>query len=212
MALLLGEILEEDKIKEKIELAEKAVANIKDEALRVKAFEVVLNNLMSAKEPTQIRHKATTRLQEIVEKVPAQFNPQNLSTAIGIEFDGLKSVIDFTDDSFRIIGDIEGASEGDKQRNASVVILTVRYYCIDDREISSGDLRSMLQDLGIGSLVNMATNLNLVKNFIIKIGQPGSTSTKYRITDPGIREGLRLIRQMVTISGGSEGSTENSAR
>jgi hypothetical protein len=189
--------MKEDEIKEKIALAEKSVADIKDENLRIKAFEVVLNNLLSGKPATPTISTVAKPKQAILERKETKFEPGKLASALGVELDKLKSVIDFSENDFHIISEISGYTEGDKQRNSALIILTIRYYCFDNREILSGELRDFMRDLGIGSLINMATNLNSIRNFIIRIGKAGSPATRYRISDPGIKQGLKLIKEML---------------
>lgn len=192
-----------DDIKRKIAQAEESVKEIKDEALRVKAFEVILNNLLIGKQsPSTAGGSAIPRKEDTTEKSQVKLDPNSLVVALGTDFEKLKSIIDFSETDFHIIGNVAGSTEGEKQRNATLLVLTVHYHCVGDREIPSGSLKKILQDLGITSLINLATNLKASPSFIVRIGEQGSTATKYRITNPGIQEGLRLMKTMIAIAHG----------
>jgi hypothetical protein len=199
--------MKEEEIKKKIELAEKSVADIKDENLRVKAFEVILNNLLSGKVVTPTIKLTAVPKQTITEQKELKFEPEKLASALEVELERLRNIIDFSDDDFHIIVNIPGNTDSDKQKNSALIILTIRYYCLGDREIPSNELRNRMRDLGIGSLINMASNLNSIRNFIIRCGKPRSPATRYRITDPGIREGLRLLKQLLQKSESQAGES-----
>ena len=51
--------------------------------------------------------------------------------------------------------------------------------------------------------MNMATILQGFENYFVKKGEKGSRLTAYRITNPGIQEGVKLIKQI----GGKNEST-----
>ena len=76
-------------------------------------------------------------------------------------------------------------------------MLTAKHYIKNEREINVPELKKTLEDLGIRSLVNLSTNLKGFENFIIMKGSKGSKSTSYRITNPGVTQGVELIQGMV---------------
>jgi len=207
--------MEDNEIQEKIALAEKSVSHMKDEKLRTKAFEVILNNLLSHILSKSEKPNAPNITPQIAKKQPvselmkSKFEPDKLASALNIDINKLKNIIDLYDSDFHIISDIPGGkSESTKQQNSALIILTIQYYCFNNREILSGDLRKQMSDLGIISLINMSSNLSLMKSFIVKTGLRGSHDTKYRITDPGIRKGLELIKEMLNKSEVNVKSTE----
>lgn len=189
----------EEKLKEKIALAEKSVESVKDEKLKAKAFEIVLNSLLSEKVTKSSNTQNKPKPSGIKDSLEGfiVLHPSNLADTLGVELAELSNIIDFTENEFRIIVNIPGKSEGDKQRNASLIILTVLYYCKNQRDIKSSDLRDILRDLGIGSLVNMATNLKIDSSYWVLKGEPSSKLFYYRITTPGIQKGLEIIKSML---------------
>ncbi len=205
--------MNEETIKIKRELAEKAVEGMTDEKLKLVAFEVILTKLLAdesshAKPSEMPVYKAFKEEMKVgsTEIKQKTFSPESLAKELGLELDRLKNVIEFTEDDFHIISNIPGEKDWEKQLNASLVVLTINYYCRGEREVLAGDLRNILQDLGIRSLLNMATNITYQNNFIVKIGKPGSHYTRYRITNPGLQNGIDIIKNMLSsFEGGDRG-------
>lgn len=195
--------MDSEKIKEKIKIAEETVKDMQDAELKKKAFEVILNKLITPEIEVPSRKQNNTQQQEEIknqdstEKTPSQdFNPEKLTEATGMPIDRLGSVIDFDGNDFHVVAQIPGKSHSEKQKNAALVIITTNYYCTGNRDYDAGKLRKRLEDLGIKSLVNMATILQNFENYFVKKGEQGSKSTAYRITNPGLQEGIKLIRQL----------------
>lgn len=187
-------------LKEKIKVAEAAVQDIADETLRTKAFEVVLNNLLAVASTEKAKSSEATRTEShnLADNEETAFDTARLVENAGINMDDLSRVIDFTSDNFHIIANVPGDNEGDKQRNAALILLTANFYCRNQREMLSMDLRDAMKDLCISSLVNMATNLGVKSNkiYLRREGIQGSKNTKYIVTTPGIQKGLELIRSL----------------
>ena len=195
--------METNLLKEKIKIAEKAVEDMKDPDLKKKAFEVILNKLVSPVEKTQAEKKESVIATLKTEELPTEkdekervFNPERLLEATGFTLEKLSNILDFDKNQFHVVASIPGKSHAEKQKNAALLILTTYYYCTGEREYDSGKLRRMMQDLGIKSLINMATLLQNFENYFIKKGKPGSRTTVYRITNPGLQEGVNLIKQI----------------
>lgn len=188
-------MIETGEIKEFIKRAEESVESMNDEKLKLKAFEVVLNNLMKPSEGIIISSEKI-KSEELNNKEISMFSKDNLLNNLELSETQLNNIVEFDGDNFRILPPIKGKSEGEKQKKASLIILTNKYYCYGAREIETAELRNNLQDMGIKSLKNMATHLKNFENYIIKKGKPGSSATLYRITDPGLKEGLRLIKEL----------------
>lgn len=185
-----------DELKEKIKLAQQAVEDVSDPKLKEKAFEVVLNNLIIGTK------QQVATLQNDNQPIQTQNNLTNNSlynflNAANITEQQITNIFDLDGESIRIIGAIPGNTDSKKQRNATLILLTAKHYIKSEREVDVPELKKILEDLGIGSLVNLSTNLKGFENFIIMKGSKGSKSTSYRITNPGITQGVELIRGMV---------------
>lgn len=191
--------METEKLKEKIKIAEESVKDMQDAELKKKAFEVILNRLITVASDKQIR-KQEAIIDEpkntIEEPITKNFEPNKLSEATGLTMEELGNIIDLDGNNFHVVAQIPGKSFSEQQKNAALLIITANYYCTGEREYDAGKLRKRLEDLGIKSLVNMATILQSFENYFVKKGEKGSRLTAYRITNPGLQEGVKLIKQM----------------
>jgi len=186
-------------LKDKVRMAEQSVSEIEDPILKAKAFEVVLQNLLTHKtEDSGTKLSMQTDLTQTPVDT-SLFDPSRVSAGLNIELTDLQNVIEFSGDKFHIIATIPGSTEGDRQRNACLIYLTITNYFNNSKSSSATDLKKILQNHGIGSLVNLATNLTIDANkrYIVKEGNPGSKDTMYSITIPGIQRGAELIRSMI---------------
>jgi len=191
--------MDSQKLKEKIKIAEESVKDMHDAELKKKAFEVILNNLINVapdrhtkkQEPSPSEPKSVA--EEPVTKI---FEPNKLADASGLSVEELGNIVDFDGNDFHVVAQIPGKSFSEQQKNAALLIITTNYYCTGDREYDAGKLRKRLEDLGIKSLVNMATILQGFENYFVKKGEKGSRLTAYRITNPGIQEGIKLIKEI----------------
>jgi len=120
---------------------------------------------------------------------------EKLCEAAGINEDELRCVFDFEEKDLSLIATVEGKSEAVKQFKASVGILTAYHYCYHKDEIMSQDLRKKLEWLGIRSLANLSANLSDYKQLIRPKGKSGSPQFSYKITFPGIKKGLEIIKE-----------------
>lgn len=121
---------------------------------------------------------------------------EKLSQDTGISKEQLRYVFEFEKEDLVLITAIEGKNESEKQFKATICILTAYHYCYDSDEIKSQDLRKKLQWLGIASLVNLSTNIAEYKQFILPKGKPKSKEFSYKITLPGIKKGLKIIKEL----------------
>jgi len=198
--------MDSQKLKEKIKIAEESVKDMHDAELKKKAFEVILNKLInvtpdkhtkkqepSPSEPKNVGEESVTKI----------FEPNKLADASGLSVEELGNIVDFDGNDFHVVAQIPGKSFSEQQKNAALLIITANYYCTGDREYDAGKLRKRLEDLGIKSLVNMATILQGFENYFVKKGEKGSRLTAYRITNPGLQEGIKLIKE---IGGKNEGT------
>jgi len=115
---------------------------------------------------------------------------------IGISKEQLKSVFDISENDVVFITEMTGKNEIERQFNTTVCILTAYHYLFGEDIIKSKDLREKLKWLGIKSLGNLSMNLAKYKKYIIPIGKPASPAFSYKITYPGIKEGLDIIRSL----------------
>ncbi|MFH1774527.1 MAG: hypothetical protein ABH874_06175 [Methanobacteriota archaeon] len=122
---------------------------------------------------------------------------KKLAADAGITEEQLKHVFDFEEEDLNLIAAIEG-NEAEKQCRATICILTALDYCYGKDIIESKILRKKLEKLGISSLNNLSTNLAKFANFIVPKGEPGSPNFCYKITLPGKKKGLEIIRELAS--------------
>jgi len=134
-------------------------------------------------------------------KYPKEVHAEDIESKIAelckcakVSKESLLKLFYFEDEKLKPIFDIKRNTAKEKQIDSTLAILCVRYYLLGKNSISSIELRGMLKDLGISSLTNMATNLSEAKGLIIGEGVPGSQNFIYKITQPGIKRGLEIIR------------------
>ena len=106
------------------------------------------------------------------------------------------NIVYFEEGNFKIITEIDGKNNKEKQLNATLLILTINDICYGINKIRSQELRNMLEYLGIRSLVNLSTNLKTMKNYIISDGKKASSEYGYKLTLPGKREGIKLLTDL----------------
>ena len=123
-----------------------------------------------------------------------------LEESAEIDESKIHNVFDFDKRNVRIIYPIANldVSESIKQYKATLLYLTALKYCYGVSEISSGELRNNLEDMGLNkSLVNLSTNLKSFPQYIVhKKGPKGSTATSYKLTIPGEREAIKIIKEL----------------
>lgn len=121
---------------------------------------------------------------------------EELSKDAGITEEQLRCIFDFEKADLNLITTVEGKNEAEKQFKATVCILTAYHCCYDRDEIRSQDLRKKLEWLGIKSLGNLSVNLANHKLFILPKGKTKSPEFSYKITYPGIKKGLEIIKEL----------------
>ncbi len=119
---------------------------------------------------------------------------EKLAHVLQITIDEIYNIISFEgEDNFTFLFEIGGKGEPDKQLRATLCLLTVLYHCFGKDEISSKILNQKLQFWGIKSLSHISNNLKKYKNFLIPKGKAGSSKFSYKITRPGLNEGLKIL-------------------
>jgi len=118
-----------------------------------------------------------------------------LSKDAGITKEQLRCIFDFEKEDLNLIINIVGKNEAEKQFKTTLCILTAYHYCYGRDETRSQDLRKKLEWLGIKSLGILSVNLAKYKQLILPKGKPKSPEFRYKITYPGIRKGLEIIKE-----------------
>jgi len=126
---------------------------------------------------------------------------EKLANDLSVDVEFLDDIFEF-DGGLRVIKHIGGRNEKEKQIKNTLVLLTAHKYYCDMPEITSSELRKQLKELGVGALVNLSTNINEYnikkRHNLILHEKPkrGGKKTTYRISTPGIKEGLKLIKEI----------------
>lgn len=131
------------------------------------------------------------------EKINSDWLSQ-LAKDSGITNTELKMVVDPDGEGRLISHKIKGQNETEKQFNATICLGTIKYYSSKSNILNSTYLHKELEWLGIGSLVNLSTNLKNRRPYIISDGKKGSPNFYYKISQVGISIGLQLLKEMCT--------------
>lgn len=106
------------------------------------------------------------------------------------------NIISFEEgEEFTFLFSIDGKNEPEKQLNATLCILTVFYYCYDQDEIATNNLKQKLEFLGIKSLDHLSHNLKKHKKLFILKGKARSSKFNYKVTQPGLNAGLNILSE-----------------
>ena len=132
--------------------------------------------------------KPTRNLEELIKR---------LSSEIGIEIDCFYNLFFIDDEEILLLVSPKGKNEAEKQFKATIVILTISDYLFGEDFLQSSILNKKLRKLGIGSLVNLSTNLSKFKQFLIPRGKPKSTKFGFQITIPGKKEGIKIMKEFL---------------
>ena len=183
-----------EEIKEKIQLAIQAVADVK-EPFKTKAFEVILSTLL--KKPEAEGHVTQRPSTKVIAKGAKTLDQKiaEFANETNIEIRKLKDVFEFDEDKPIFIGRVEG-SEAEKQAQISKCLL-IAYKSVYRKDwVEASFLSRALDDYGVRSLKNLATNLGKLKDEFRTKGQ--SRWKQYKLTQQGRKTALDLIRQLST--------------
>lgn len=185
-----------ENLKKKIDEARRIVEKLDlDEPYKSEAFGAILTwSLVGEKVEEELKEKPK-RVEIGLEK-----GVEKLAKDAGVTRGQLNQIFDLGKDDLTISVEAGGESDKEKQLRATLVILTGFSYCYRKEEIHSIDLKKKLKILGI-PIANLARNLAEYPRFVLSIGKPKSPKFRYKITVPGKREGLRIIREL---AGGSK--------
>lgn len=184
--------MNEKELKEIINMAWSAVKDIDDKDRRLKTYEIIMNNLIGKTEKPEIvkeKGKNSLTTTDSLEKLTKKLNIDNEKLGDFIEVD--------TDD-MNLLFPIKRNSNREEHLIFSLIYLTIRKLYSEDREIESSKLRELMASRGLGSLVNLSTNLKKFPSLIAhKSGKRGSTNTYYRLTIEGFSKGLWLLKEVI---------------
>lgn len=178
-----------ENLRKKIAEAKKIVEELGlEEPYKSEAFGAVLTQLLLTERAKEKLEKPThieIGLEKRIEKFAKDAD---------VTVDRLKHVFHFKKDDLALLM-VSGEKQREQQMRATLLILTGLSYCYERGEILASDLRKKLKKLDIG-LANLATNLARHRQFVLPEGESGSHAFTYLITEPGKKEGLRIIREL----------------
>ena len=183
-------------LRKKVDEAKKIIEKLDlNEPYKSEAFGAILTQLL-------LKEKVEEKLEEKPKRVEIELEKriEKLAKSASVTIDKLKQIFDFEEDDL-ILLTVGEETEKEKQVQATLLILTGLSYCYGKREIVVADLKRKLERLGIAALQNLSTNLSEYPQFVVPKGKRGSRKFGYKITIPGEKEGLTIIRKLV--EGGS---------
>lgn len=182
-----------ENLKKKIDEARKIVGKLGlEEPYKSEAFGAVLTRLLLEEGIEEEVIKKPKPEIELKAKI------ENLAKDAGLTEEQLKHVFNFEENDLDLIAPIKGSWQ-EKQLKTTVTILTGLRYCYEKDKILSTHLKRKLENLGIGSLSQLGPTLSEHPQLIIPRGKGRFTS--YKITEPGKKEGLKIIKELVEGSG-----------
>jgi len=186
--------METEEIKEKIQLAMSLVEGV-PEPFKTKAFEVILSNLLEGVLPKKASHilHEETKVTEATRNIEPKI--QKLAELVGTEVRQLKDIFQFEENRPIFIGRVNG-TEAEKQVQICRLVIFVLKEVYGQEWVEGSFLWKILQDYGIGSLENLATNLKARENEFRMMGQ--KRGRKYKLTEPGRQNALQSLRQLAT--------------
>lgn len=180
-------------MKKAIVIASEAVSGMEEGDLKLKSYEVILNNLLKNKTDVGI-----------VTKICPQKEDTNSGSydvlAKKLELKNPVIIKDFVEigDNIKIFPKIKRDNAIEEQALFLIIYMAIRKTCLDQIEINSSDLREVLANHQIDSIKNLSTNVKKISRFIVhKSGKIGSTKTSYRVTHEGISYGLSSFKKII---------------
>lgn len=180
-------------MKKAITIASEAVKDMEDKELKLKSYEVILNNLLKDKSNADVAAKISHSAQD------TDIGSYDL-LAKKLDLKETAKIKDFVEigEEIRIFPQIRRENAIEEQALFLTIYLSIGKVCFDQVEISSSELREVLARHQIQSINNLSTNAKKISRFIIhKSGKVGSTKTSYRITHEGISYGLSLLKKII---------------
>jgi len=177
-------------LKRAIAIAREAVANIEENEIKLKSYEVILNNLLKQDAPQK-----TPPLNDKTKKSIEKDSYELLASKVNVQKQLIEDYIELGD-GIRILYRIKRDVAIEEQALFFIVYFTINKICYGDPEVSSSQIREILAEHQV-TLSNLSTNIKKINRFIIhKAGKRGSIKTFYRITNEGIAKGLSILKSI----------------
>lgn len=134
--------------------------------------------------------------------------PRNLCERAGIDEIQLGHIFYYEDDKLEFVCPIEGGSDGEKQFNGTISVLTFYHFWKGMDKLKSQDIREILKTEKNFPVNNFSKNLQKTeyKKYIRPDGVKGSHDFSYKITNPlGIEKGLEILKKFISPEESPEG-------
>lgn len=120
-----------------------------------------------------------------------------LAKRVGTSIEQLQNVVEFEKEKFHLIKALPFPSMKEKQQKASLIILTVGKLCYGVDEMRATEISSIMENIGVSS-ANYAYAMSQIRQEVL--GKGAGKGTVYRITIPGVKKGLEIIKEIATSS------------
>jgi hypothetical protein len=189
-----------EKLKRAIAIATDAVSSMNDKDLKLKSYEVILNNLLKS----ELSQETVSQMSPPKEDNLNTNSYQLLSKKLDCDENVLRDFIELGERP-RLLFKINKDNAIEQQITFLLIFLSVNKICYGDQEIKSSTLREVLAIHQIQAINNLSTNVKKFGRFIVhKSGKIGSTNTSYRITEKGNSYGLSLLSEIIKGKNASE--------
>ena len=185
--------MEVEEIKKKIQLAMNSVKDV-PEPFKTKAFEVILSNLLIEFSPKKPLPSTHTEKRPIEGEVSVEEKMAKLAKIANLEVNQLKDIFHFGEKEPVFIGRVDG-TEAEKQAQICRFLLLASHEVYGIEWVESSFLWKTLQDYGIGSLGNLATNIAKRENEFRAMGR--GKGRKYKLTEQGRQNAIESLKQLV---------------
>lgn len=179
-----------NEFKEKIGFALKAVEDV-PELFKVKAFEVILLNILKTPMTPLIREENSIENMEVTTKDSNVGGLQKLSSVTKLNDGQLGDVYDFGEKEPDIVTKLCG-SEADKQIHGTMLLLLAMKYYYGQEWVRASLVSNKLQDYGIGALKHLAENLDKHQSEFLSKGK--TKGTEYKLSINGEQIALDFIK------------------
>lgn len=120
-----------------------------------------------------------------------------LSEELDISTEDIEDIFEFENETITLNEAFDQESWIQQQFQSTLCLLAAYSICFGKNEISSKDLISQLEGLGIESLSNLSPNLQQKQfNKYIKVLGGKGSQKKYKIKNFGIKRGKELIKEL----------------
>jgi predicted nucleic acid-binding protein len=179
-----------ERLRKAIVLAMEAVSTIEDKEIKLKSYEVILNNLL--------KEGSAEKLPMKLEKNMIDTNLYSLlASKLNLKEELVKDYLDLGDEP-KLLFNVKRNNAIEEQIVFLLSFLTINKICYGEKDIKSSELRRILAEHKISAINNLSTNVKKFDRFIVhRAGKIGSTNTSYRITEEGFSKGLTILSQIL---------------